>query len=41
MFKNADKRSNIKYRNDRRQYRTLPHIYICVAGSKKNEFQEY
>jgi len=35
MFKNMNKRSNIKYREDRRQCRTLPHAYICVTGSKK------
>jgi len=35
MFKNTNKRSNIKCREDRRQNRTLSHAYICVTGTRE------
>jgi len=35
VFKNTNKKSNIKCRENRRQCRTLPHTYICVTGFRK------
>jgi len=40
MFKDTNKMYNIECWKNRRECRTLPHIYICITGTKKKWIPE-
>jgi len=39
-FKNINKRYNIEYWKNRRQYKILLHAYICITGIREKELSE-